>query len=95
MCNTTLNSNIQLLRIKYTFYENVSCFFTENLQAPRFTTSSPTSGIVRLGNTKIIQCQAIGELFSLYNYFFACKSALLIKIRVTEQMINTNRQDLL
>ncbi|XP_022907752.1 protein sidekick isoform X2 [Onthophagus taurus] len=30
----------------------------ENLQAPRFTTSSSTNSIVRLGTTKIIQCQA-------------------------------------
>ncbi|XP_065171276.1 protein sidekick-like isoform X3 [Atheta coriaria] len=32
----------------------------ENLQAPRFTTSSATSSISRLGTTKIMQCQAFG-----------------------------------
>ncbi|KAF5283152.1 hypothetical protein FQR65_LT02664 [Abscondita terminalis] len=32
----------------------------KNLQAPRFTTSPSTSSIVRIGITKIIQCQAFG-----------------------------------
>ncbi|XP_018319090.1 protein sidekick isoform X2 [Agrilus planipennis] len=38
----------------------LSTSVSENLQAPRFTTSSSTSSIVRLGTTKIIQCQAFG-----------------------------------
>ncbi|XP_031349288.1 protein sidekick isoform X2 [Photinus pyralis] len=37
-----------------------SVFVSENLQAPRFTTSPSTSSTVRLGNKKIIQCQAFG-----------------------------------
>ncbi|KYB25519.1 Protein sidekick-like Protein [Tribolium castaneum] len=32
-----------------------------SLQAPRFTTSSASSSIIRLGTTKIIQCQAFGN----------------------------------
>ncbi|XP_056641389.1 protein sidekick isoform X2 [Diorhabda sublineata] len=31
------------------------------LQAPRFTTSSSSSSIIRLGTTKIVQCQAFGN----------------------------------
>ncbi|XP_063923433.1 protein sidekick isoform X3 [Zophobas morio] len=32
-----------------------------SLQAPRFTTSSASSSIIRLGTTKILQCQAFGN----------------------------------
>lgn len=37
-------------------------FVTENqLQAPRFTTFPSSSSIIRLGTTKIMQCQAFGK----------------------------------
>uniref|UniRef100_A0A6P7F6S0 Protein sidekick n=1 Tax=Diabrotica virgifera virgifera TaxID=50390 RepID=A0A6P7F6S0_DIAVI len=35
--------------------------FKNQLQAPRFTTSSLSGSIIRLGTTKIVQCQAFGN----------------------------------
>ncbi|XP_074029858.1 sidekick cell adhesion molecule isoform X2 [Leptinotarsa decemlineata] len=40
--------------MQFTIAENL-------LQAPRFTTSSSSSSIIRLGTTKIVQCQAFGN----------------------------------
>ncbi|XP_017777837.1 PREDICTED: protein sidekick-like, partial [Nicrophorus vespilloides] len=52
-----------------------------NLQAPRFTTSSSTSSIIRLGTTKIMQCQAFGYPQPQYRWM---KDGVLITDLSTE-----------